>query len=123
MTFRQIPYQTEDGPTRIECRLEGETLWLTQSLIADFFEVAVPTINEHLKRLVADVETEAATTLRSFRLVRSEDARQVACEIQHYSLPAALAICCIAAFAARLSGRRRVQVADKCESRGITGRP
>lgn len=36
MTFRQIPYQTEDGPTRIERRLEGETLWLTQSLIADF---------------------------------------------------------------------------------------
>ena len=39
-----ILYQTEDGQTRIECRFENETIWLTQSLIAELFQVTVPTV-------------------------------------------------------------------------------
>src|SRR5208282_4870620 len=41
-------YQTEDGHTRIECRFQNETLWLSQALIAELFEKDVRTINEHL---------------------------------------------------------------------------
>ena len=44
-------YQTEDGQTRIECRFEGETIWLSQALMAELFQVTVPTVNEHLKTL------------------------------------------------------------------------
>lgn len=33
-------YQTEDGRTRVQCRLEGDTLWLTQAQIAELFEIA-----------------------------------------------------------------------------------
>ena len=40
-----ILYQTEDGRTRIQCRFENETLWLTQTLIAELFQVTVPTVN------------------------------------------------------------------------------
>ena len=43
-----ILYQTEDGRTRIQCRLENETIWLSQTQIADLYQKDVRTINEHL---------------------------------------------------------------------------
>ena len=47
-------YQSEDGRTRIECRFENETLWLSQAMMADLFQVTIPTINEHLKGIYAE---------------------------------------------------------------------
>ncbi len=61
-----VLYQTEDGRTRIECRFEGETLWLTQALMADLFQVTVPTINEHLQGLFSEGEADPGATIRSF---------------------------------------------------------
>ena len=55
-------YQTEDGETRIECRLVSETIWLTQRLMSDLFQVTVATINEHLKNLANDGEIDANRT-------------------------------------------------------------
>lgn len=85
-------YQTEDGRTRIECRFEEETLWLTQAQMAELFQVTVPTINEHLKGVFTEGELEQGATIRKFRIVRSEGSRQVAREIEHYNLPAILAV-------------------------------
>lgn len=94
-TFPQseiILYQTEDGRTRIQCRFENETLWLTQALIAELFQVTVPTVNEHLKCIFAEGELEAAATIRNFRIVRMEGRREVARNIEHYNLDAILAV-------------------------------
>lgn len=44
-----ILYQTENGETKIEVRLENETVWLTQSQMAELFQKATSTINEHIK--------------------------------------------------------------------------
>lgn len=85
-------YQTEDGQTRIECRFENETLWLSQVLMADLFQVTVPTINEHLRGIYAEGELEPNPTIRKFRIVRLEGTRQVAREIEHYNLEAILAV-------------------------------
>jgi len=87
-----VLYQTEDGRTRIECRFEGETLWLTQALMADLFQIGVNTVNHHLSEILADGEIDPAATIRSFRIVRSEGTREVAREIEHYSLPVILAV-------------------------------
>ena len=87
-----VLYQTEDGRTRVQCRFEGETIWLPQSVMAELFQVSVPTINEHLRSILEDGEVDPAATIRSFRIVRTEGARQVAREIEHYSLPAILAV-------------------------------
>lgn len=46
-----ILYQTADGETRVECRLVDESLWLTQFLIGELFQITVPTVNEHLKNI------------------------------------------------------------------------
>ncbi|AKC82367.1 2-hydroxyacid dehydrogenase [Verrucomicrobia bacterium IMCC26134] len=87
-----ILYQTEDGRTRIQCRLENETLWLTQAQIAELFQVTVPTVNEHLKGIYTEEELARAATIRKFRIVRSEGRREVAREIEHYNLDAILAV-------------------------------
>jgi hypothetical protein len=87
-----ILYQTEDGRTRIECRFESDTIWLSQALIAELFQVAVPTVNEHLKGIFAEGEQAPNRTIRKFRIVRSEGTRKVARDIEHYSLPAILAV-------------------------------
>jgi hypothetical protein len=85
-------YQTEDGKTRVECRFEEETIWLTQALMAELFQVSVPTVNEHLKSIYADYELVEAATIRKFRIVRMEGERQVSRLIEHYSLEAILAV-------------------------------
>ena len=79
-------YQTEDGRTRIQCRFENETIWLTQALISELFQVTVPTVNEHLKGIFAEGELAAGATIRKFRIVRSEGRREVTREIEHYRL-------------------------------------
>ncbi|NOU08922.1 MAG: hydroxyacid dehydrogenase, partial [Nitrospira sp.] len=73
-----ILYQTEDGRTRIQCRFENDTIWLPQAQLAELFQVAVPTVNEHLKGIYIEGELTAEATIRKFRIVRSEGARQVA---------------------------------------------
>ncbi|MFC5437483.1 virulence RhuM family protein [Rhodanobacter umsongensis] len=85
-------YQSEDGRTRIECRFEDRTLWLSQAQLAELFQVSVPTVNEHLKGIYADGELSPERTLRSFRMVRREGSRQVTRNIDHYQLEAILAV-------------------------------
>lgn len=71
-----ILYQTEDGRTRIQCRFENESIWLTQALIADLFQKDVRTINEHLVNIFDEGELEREPTIRKFRIVRSEVVRR-----------------------------------------------
>lgn len=85
-------YETEDGCTRVECRFVDDSLWLTQALMADLFQVKVPTINEHLKRLYADGEIQPEATIRQFLIVRQEGTRQVNRSIDHYNLDAILSV-------------------------------
>jgi hypothetical protein len=85
-------YQSDDGKTRVECRFEDETIWLTQALMAELYQKDVRTINEHLKTIYAEQELDEAATIRKFRIVRQEGARQVSRLIEHYSLTAILAV-------------------------------
>jgi len=87
-----ILYRTEDGRTRLECRFVDETLWLPQALMAELFQKDVRTINEHLQNIYAEGELEPGATIRRFRIVRQEGRRQVAREIEHYSLQAILSV-------------------------------
>jgi hypothetical protein len=81
-----------DGGTRLQVRLEGRTVWLPQRLIAELFQVSVPTVSEHLAGIYADGELDAAATVRSFRIVQREGAREVARNVEHYNLEAILAV-------------------------------
>ena len=72
-----ILYQTGDGRTRIQCRFENKTLWLSQALIAELFEKDVRTINEHLLNIFDGGELRREATIRKFRIVRTEGKREV----------------------------------------------
>lgn len=87
-----ILYQTEDGQTRIECRFENETIWLTQALLAELFQKDVRTINEHLRNVFAEGELDPEATIRKFRIVRQEGNREVTREIEHYNLEVILSV-------------------------------
>jgi len=84
-------YQTEDGQTRIQCRFEDESIWLTQALIAELFQKDVRTINEHLVNIYQEGELKPEATIRKFRIVRQEGSREVARQVEHYNLHAIMA--------------------------------
>jgi len=87
-----ILYQTEDGRTRIQCRFDLETIWLTQVQIAELFQTSVPNINLHLKAIYAEGELTPEATIKSYLIVGAEGARQVSRRVLHYSLPAILTV-------------------------------
>ena len=92
LTGEVILYPTEDGRTRVECRFAGETVWLTQALMAELFGKDVRTISEHLLNLFEEEELDPGATIRKFRIVRMEGDRVVARLIEHCSLDAILAV-------------------------------
>jgi len=79
----------EDG---IEVRVIDETVWLTQKLLAELFDVTVPTINEHLSKLFLQGEIVKGATIRNFRTVQMEGARQVTRSVDFYNLDAIIAV-------------------------------
>ena len=87
-----ILYATDDGKTRVECRFEDETIWLSQALMAELFARDVRTVNEHLQNLYQEDELDEKATIRNFRIVRTEGEREVARNIEHYNLEAILAV-------------------------------
>ncbi len=76
----------------LEMRYEDENIWLTQRMMAELYGVSLPTINEHIKTIYADNELEEEATIRKFRIVQSEGARQIYREINHYSLQMIIAV-------------------------------
>ncbi|MEQ5684111.1 virulence RhuM family protein [Providencia huaxiensis] len=87
-----VLFRSEDGQTHVECRFESDTLWLSQASIAELYGKDVRTINEHLVNIFSEGELAQNATIRKFRIVRLEGNRQVSREIDHYSLPAILAV-------------------------------
>lgn len=85
-------YVTEDGRTRVECRFEDETLWLTQVLLADLFQTTPQNIILHLKNLYEEGEITEEATCKDYLLVRCEGGRSVRRSIKHYNLDAILAV-------------------------------
>lgn len=85
-------FQSEDGKSRIQVRLEDDTVWLSQRLIAELFQVAVPTVNEHIKNIYAEGELEQGATVRKFRIVQREGSRDVQREVEFYNLDLILSV-------------------------------
>lgn len=85
-------YQTEDTQTRIQVRLTDGALWLTQKQLSDLYQKNVRTISEHIRNIYADEELSTDSTIRKFRIVAPEAARNVERLVDHYSLEMVLAV-------------------------------
>ena len=83
---------TGDSHESIEMRYEDENIWLTQKMMAALYDVGLPTINEHVKKIYADKELTESATIRNFRIVQSEGARQVSRIVNHYNLQMIIAV-------------------------------
>ncbi len=84
-----ILYQSEDGRTRIQCRFGGETVWLTQKLMAGLFQKDVRTINEHIQDVFAEGELSPDSVIRKFRITAADGKSY---ETQHYSLDVIISV-------------------------------
>lgn len=91
-TAEFLIFTRQAGEAGIEVRVEDETVWLTQKLMAALFEVDVRTINEHLSNLYKSGEQDAAATFRKFRIVQREGNREVTRQVTHYNLDAIIAV-------------------------------
>ncbi|MCC6822923.1 MAG: virulence RhuM family protein [Verrucomicrobia subdivision 3 bacterium] len=87
-----VLYQTADGRTRIECRFEQETVWMTQALMAELFQTTPQNITLHLRAIYAEGELNETATCKDYLQVRSEGGRQIQRSLRHYNLEAILAV-------------------------------
>ena len=67
-----IIYQTEDDNTKIETRVEGETVWLTQAQLCELFQKSKATISEHIKNIFEEGELDADSVVRNFRTTAAD---------------------------------------------------
>jgi hypothetical protein len=87
-TAEFLIFTKQAGEGTIEVRVEDETVWLKQKLMAALFEVSVPTINEHLANLYVQGEVVKVSTIRNFRTVQKEGNREVSRNVDFYNLDA-----------------------------------
>jgi hypothetical protein len=73
----------------VEMRYEDENIWLTQKMMATLYDVSVPAINQHLKRIFADNELEEAAVIKQY-LTTAADGKNY--QVKHYSLQAIIAV-------------------------------
>jgi hypothetical protein len=87
-----ILYQTEDGLTRLNVRLEGGTVWLTQAQIAQLYQTTPQNVTLHLQAIYSEGELSQPATCKEHLQVRREGERQVQRALKHYSLDVILAV-------------------------------
>jgi hypothetical protein len=87
-----VLYQPEDGTTRILVRLEDETVWLTQAMMADLYQTTPQNITIHVREVYSTAELSPEATCKEYLQVRSEGERTVRRRLKHYSLDMVLAV-------------------------------
>jgi len=87
-----LTFIAASGESSVEVIYADENVWLTQKMIGVLYSVETHTINEHLKKIYADNELTEEATIRKFRVVRTEGARQVERDIMHYNLKVIIAV-------------------------------
>ncbi len=85
-------YTTQDGNVKIEVIFNEETFWLSQKKMAELFWKDVRTINAHLQNIFDEGEINAGATIRKYRIVQKEGARDVSRDVEFYSLDAIIAV-------------------------------
>ena len=81
-----ILYQTPDGESKIEVRLENDNVWLSADQMAELFQRNKSTISRHIKNVLEDGELEEAATVAFFATVQNEGERKVERKIAFYNL-------------------------------------
>jgi hypothetical protein len=70
-------YQSADGKTRLDCRFEAGTIWLTQAQIAELFQTTSQNITIHIRAIYDENEQQEAATCKEYLQVQQEKAQQL----------------------------------------------
>ena len=87
-----ILYLSEDGATKIDVRLEGETVWLTQAQMAELFQTTPQNITLHIKNVYSEGELSQDSTCKEYLQVQNEGDRSVSRNVKHYNLDVIIAV-------------------------------
>lgn len=79
-------YQTEGGQTKIEVRLEGETLWLNQAALAKLYQTTKQNVSLHIQNVYDEGELSEDSTVKDYLTVQTEGGRKVSRQVKHYNL-------------------------------------
>ena len=87
-----VIYTSADGKISLDAKLENETIWLTQDMMAKLFETTPQNITMHIKNIYEDEELEQNSTCKDFLQVRNEGKRTVSRKLTHYNLDKILSV-------------------------------
>src|SRR5580658_381974 len=85
-------YQSPTGDTKVDVKLEGETVWLTLNQLSELFQKAKSTVSEHIRNIFEEGELTEEATVRNFRTVQVEGDRSVTRELEHYNLDVIISV-------------------------------
>lgn len=92
MEDKIIIYNTEDGQTKIDVRLENETVWLSQRQMAELFDCSIDNVSLHLRNVFAQGELDEETTTEESSIVQKEGGRAVSRPLKLYNLDAIISL-------------------------------
>ncbi|MBQ7663573.1 MAG: virulence protein RhuM/Fic/DOC family protein [Prevotella sp.] len=87
-----VIYQTEDGETQIDVRLEDETVWLTQAQMVELFQTTKQNVSLHLNHLYKEGELEKEGTVKEYLTVQQEGKRKVSRRVKYYDLDVIISV-------------------------------
>lgn len=92
MVGELLIYQTEDGNIKLQARLENETIWLTQQMMAELFQTTIPNVSMHIKNIYEEKELSPEATIQDFLTVRREGNRDVQRKLTYYNLDVVISV-------------------------------
>ena len=87
-----VLFQTEDGRTRLQVRLEAETVWLSQAQMAELFQTTKQNISFHIQNIYEENELRQDRTVKEYLTVQSEGSREVKRNIEFYNLDVVISV-------------------------------
>ncbi len=87
-----IIYQTQDGETKIDVRMESDTVWLSLMQLSELFQRDKSVVSRHIKNIYEEGELEMKSTVANYATVQSEGKRTVGREIEYYNLDVIISV-------------------------------
>lgn len=87
-----VIYQTEDGQTQIDVRLEKDTVWLTQAQMVELFQTTKQNVSLHVSNVFKEGELEQASTVKEYLTVQQEGKRSVSRQVKYYNLDVIISV-------------------------------
>ena len=87
-----IIYQTEDGQTQVDVRLENETVWLTQAQMVELFQTTKQNVSLHVGNVFKEGELEQKSTVKEYLTVQKEGERKVSRKVKYYNLDVIISV-------------------------------